>query len=186
MVCKFFLDKIVNLGSNHIWRYLLVFTLVEISFATISYSFSFFLLVCKLRKYNLKTINYILKLFKYTDIDYIWKYLVSLYIEGFVLTVCCSFTYLFYLLLFYICWSVSPMTWVSKFRNFLRHVHKLRQDLYLRALSIVFMEFSFLTFWYFFLAFFIWSVLKGHFQPFYWSVNWVFELCNIFSRCPEV
>ena len=53
---------------------------------------------------------YILKMSRYTNIVYIGRYLVLTYIERFISTVCCFFSY--------ICWSVNCMSWVSKFNNF--------------------------------------------------------------------
>ena len=47
---------------------------------------------------------------RYTNIVYIGRYLVLTYIERFISTVCCFFSY--------ICWSVNCMSWVSKFNNF--------------------------------------------------------------------
>ena len=51
------------------------------------------------------------------------------------------------------------------------------------------MESSFPTLWYFFSFFhLVCKLFKGLFQPLYWSINcisWVFQLCNIFQKCPE-
>ena len=125
----------------------LVFTLTETSFATTSYSF---LRVYKLCKSGLYLIYYILKMSRYANIVYIGRYLVLRYMERFNSTVCCFFSY--------ICWSVNCMSWVSKFNNFFLHAGKLRQDLYLRALILLFME---VHFWLSntFFAFLIWSFL---------------------------
>ena len=153
----------------------LVFTLTETSFATTSYSFEFFLLVCKS---GLQIVHYILRMSRYTNIVYIGRYLVLTYIKRFISTVCCFFSY--------ICWSVNCLSPVSKFNNFFWHAGKLRQDLYMRALILSFMESSFLTLRYFF-AFFICKFFKGFFQPPCQSVNcisWVFESWNILWTCP--
>ena len=85
----------------------MVFTLTETSFATTSYSFEFFLLVCKS---GLQIVHYILRMSRYTNIVYIGRYLVLTYIERFISTVCCFFNF--------ICWSVNSMSRVSKFNNF--------------------------------------------------------------------
>ena len=47
---------------------------------------------------------------KIRNIVYIGRYLVLTFIERFISTVCCFFSY--------ICWSVNCMSWVSKFNNF--------------------------------------------------------------------
>ena len=122
---------------------------------------------------------YILKMSTYTNIVYIGRYLALTYIERFISTICCFFTY--------ICWPVNCMSWVSKFNIFLCHVRKLRQDLYLRALILSFMESSFLTPWYFFyFSYLVCKLFKGLFQSLCQSVNcmsWVFESWNIPRRC---
>ena len=87
----------------------LVFPLTEASFATTSYSFEFFL--SGLQIMQIWSINYyILRMSRYTNIVYIRRYLVLTYIQRFISTVCCFFSY--------ICWSVNCMSWVSKFNNF--------------------------------------------------------------------
>ena len=122
---------------------------------------------------------YILKMSRYTNIVYIGRYLALTYIEKFISTVCCFFGY--------ICWSVNCMSWVSKFKIFFWHIQKVRQDLYLRALILSFMESSFLTPWYFFCFFYlVCKLCKGLFQSLCQSVNcmnWVFESWNIPRRC---
>ena len=108
---------------------------------------------------------------RYTNIVYIGRYLVLTYIERFISTVCCFFSY--------ISWSVD---------NFFWHAGKLRQDLYLRALILSSMESSFLTLQHFFCFFYLVCILfKGLFQPLCQSVNcisWVFEPLNIPWTCP--
>ena len=89
---------------------ILVFSLAETSFATISYSFKSFILVCKLCKCGLSFIHYILKMSRYTNHVYIGRYLVLRYMERFISRVCYFFSY--------ICWSVNCMSWVSKFNIF--------------------------------------------------------------------
>ena len=67
------------------------------------------------------TVNYanlVLKMSRYTNIVSIGRYLVLTYIERFISTVCCFFSY--------ICWSVNCMSWVSKFNNFFLTCTKLR------------------------------------------------------------
>ena len=64
-----------------IFRIILIFTLTETSFATISYSFTFFLIVCKSCQSGLKIINYILEVSRCTNIIYTEKYLVLIYTE---------------------------------------------------------------------------------------------------------
>ena len=123
---------------------------------------------------------YILKMSRYTYIVYIGKYLVLTYIERFISTVCCFFTY--------ICWSINCISWVSKFNIFFFwHVRKLRQDLHLRALIFSFMESLFLTPWYFFcFLYLVYKLFQGLFQSLCQSVNymsWVFESWNTRRRC---
>ena len=86
----------------------MVFTLRETSFATTSYSFGFF--SSDLPVMQTLSINYyILKMSRLTNIVYIGRYLALTYIERFISTVCCLFSY--------ICWSVNCMISVSKFNN---------------------------------------------------------------------
>ena len=82
------------------------------------------------------------------------------------------------LLLFsYICWSVNCMSWVRKFNNFILHVWKLMQDLYLRALILSFMESLFLTLQYFFCFFhLVYKFFKGLFQLLCQSANCMLSL----------
>ena len=95
---------------------------------------------------------------------YFGRYLVLTYIERFISAVCCFFSY--------ICWSVNYMSWVSKFNIFFWHVRKLRQDLYLSALILSFIESSFLTPWYFFcFLYLVCKLFKGLFQSLCQSVN---------------
>ena len=125
---------------------------------------------------------YILKMSRYTNIAYIGRYLILTYIERFVWTVCCFFSY--------ICWSANCMSWVSNFIIlFFWHVPKLMQGLYLSALILFFMESLFLTPQYFFcFLYLVCKLFKGPFQSLCQSVNcmiWVFELWNIPRRCHE-
>ena len=111
--------------------------------------------------------NYILKNQDTQNIVYIERYLLLTYIERFISTVSCFFSY--------ICWSVNCMNWVSKFNNFYLTWRETEVDLYLRALMLSFMESSFLTLRYFFLLF-----LSGSVN----CISWVFELKNVPWRCP--
>ena len=71
-------------GSNDIWSYF-CFLYTEISFATNSYYFNFFLLVCKL----CKSLHFgSVKIHKHC---LYWKDLVLTYKESFFSPVCCSF-----------------------------------------------------------------------------------------------
>ena len=121
-----FSDIIGKLGSNHIWRYFWIFL---------------FLFIC----------NHwlLLNFFPGLQIMQIWSIIYSLHFENVKIhkhclywkvfstniyrkifsTVCCFFSY--------ISWLVNCMSWVSKSNNFFWHARKLRQNLYLRVLSIV-------------------------------------------------
>ena len=101
-----FSDIIGKLGSNHIWRYFWFLHWQKFHLQPLATLLNFFLLVCKLCKSH-----YILKFSRYTNIVYIGMYLVLTYIERFISTVCCFFSYT--------AWSVYCMSWVSKFNNFL-------------------------------------------------------------------
>ena len=105
-----FWDIIGELGSNHIWRYFWFLHQQKLHLQPLATLLNIFLLVCKLYKYGLWFIHYILKMSRYTNIVYIVRYLVLTYIERFISTVCCFFSY--------ICLSVDYMSWVSKFNNF--------------------------------------------------------------------
>ena len=137
-----FQEIIGNLGSNHIWRYFWFLNWPKLHLQALATLLNCFLLVCKLYKSGISFIHYIFKMSRYTNIVYIGRYLALTYIERFISTVCCFFSY--------ICWSVNSTI-------FFWHTRKLRQDLYLRVLILSFMKSSFLTLRYFF-AFFIWSV----------------------------
>ena len=116
---------------------------------------------------------YILKMSRYTSIVYIGRYLVLAYIERFISTVCCFFSYT--------CWSVNCMTWWIVW-VFFWHAQKKRQDLYLRALVLSFVFLVLFSLFYLVRKFF-----KRLFQPLCQSVNsmsWVFESYNIPQRCP--
>ena len=66
------------------------------------------------------------------------------------------------------------MSWVCKFHNFFWHAQKLRQDLYLSALSTVLYGKWFPTFWYLFSFFhMVCKLFKDIFHPLCWSVNWM-------------
>ena len=122
-----------------------LFTLAETSFATTSYSFEFFLLVCKS---GLQIVHYILRMSRYTNIVYIGRYLVLTYIERFISTVSCFFSY--------ICWSVDCMKSISKFNNFFLTCRETEA-------RFLFEDFNFVLYGKFrlsntFFAFFIWSV----------------------------
>ena len=105
-----FWDIIGKLGSNSFWRYFWFLHWQKLHFQPLATFLNFFLLVCKLWKSGLQFIHYILKMSRYTNIVYIGRYLVLTYIERFISTVCCFFSY--------ICWSINCTSWVSKFNNF--------------------------------------------------------------------
>ena len=104
-----FWDIIGELGSNHIWRYFWFLHQQKLHLQPLATLLNIFLLVCKLYKYGLWFIHYILKMSRYTNIVYIGRYLVLTYIERFISTVCCFFSYIY--------WSVKCMSWVSKFKK---------------------------------------------------------------------
>ena len=105
-----FSDITGKLGSNNIWRYFWFLHWQKLHLQALATILIFFLLVCKLCKSGLYFIHYILKISRYTNIVDIGRYFVLTYIERFILTVCCFFSY--------ICWSVNCMSWFSKFNNF--------------------------------------------------------------------
>ena len=106
-------DKITSqtkLGCNHIWKYFWILHWQKLHLQALVTLLIFFLLVCKLCKSGLWFIHYILKMSRYTNNVYIGRYLVVAYIERFISTVCCFFSY--------ICWSMTCMSSVSKCNNF--------------------------------------------------------------------
>ena len=150
MICKLCIFQTMwKLGSNHIWRCFWFLHWQKRHLQWLASYWNFSLLVCKLSKSGLWIIHYILKMSRYANIVFLGSYLVPTYIERFIWTVCCFFSY--------ICWSVNCMSSVSKFNNFFLTCMETEQDLYLRALILSFMENLFVTLQYFF-RFFIWSV----------------------------
>ena len=122
---------------------------------------------------------YILKMSRYTNIVYIGRYLVLTYIERFISTVCCFFSY--------ICWSVNCMSWVSKFNNFFLTCRETEARFIFEGFNIVlygkFISDSPILFLFFYL---VCKLFKGLFQSLCQSVNcmsWVFESWNIPRRC---
>ena len=122
---------------------------------------------------------YILKMSRYTNIVYIGRYLVLTYIERFISTVCCFFSY--------ICWSVNCMSWVSKFNNFFLTCTETEARFIFEGFNIVlyrkFISDSLILFCFFYL---VCKLFKGLFQSLCQSVNcmsWVFESWNIPRRC---
>ena len=99
-----------KMGGNHIWRYFLFLHWQKLHLQTLPTLLNCFLLVFKLWKSGLYFFHYILKMSRYTNIVYIGRYLALTYIERFISTICCFFSY--------ICWSVNCMSWVSKFKKF--------------------------------------------------------------------
>ena len=123
--------------------------------------------------------HYNLKMSRYTNIVNIGRYLVLTYIETFISTVCCFFSY--------ICWSVNFISWVSKFNNFFLTCTETDARFIFEGFNIVFMENSSLTHWYFFCIFYlVCKLFKGLSQSLCQSVNcmsWVFKSWNIPRRC---
>ena len=123
-----------------------------------------FLPVCKF-------IHSILKMSTYTNMVYIGRYLVLTYIEEFISTVCCFFSY--------ICWSVNCMSWVSKLSNCFQTCRETEARFIFEILILSFMESSFLTPPYIFCFFYlVCNLFKGLFQTLWQSFNciiWVFE-----------
>ena len=123
---------------------------------------------------------YILKMSRYTNIVYIGRYLVLTYIERFISTVCCFFSY--------ICWSVNCMSWVSKFNNFFLTCTETEARFIFEGFNIVlYGKFISDSLQYFFSFFdLVCKLFKGLFQSFCQSVNcmiWVFESWKIPRRC---
>ena len=155
-------QTIQKLWSNHVWRHFWFLHCQKLHLqplATLEF-FSSGLQIIQIWSIN----YYILKMPRYTSIVCIGRYLVLTYIERFVSTVCCFFSY--------ICWSLNCMSWISKLSNFSWHKQKLRQDLYLRALILPFMDSSFLTPWYFFcFLYLVCKLFKRFFHSYFQSVN---------------
>ena len=122
---------------------------------------------------------YILKMPRYTNIVYIRRYLVLTYIERFVSTIYCFFSY--------ICWSVNCMSWVSKSNNFFLACTETEAEfifegfnivLYAKLISDPMIHFLFL--------YMVCKLFKALSQSLCQSVNfmsWVFESWNIPRRC---
>ena len=117
MVCKLCIFQIYSQTWKLVeFEDIFVLYILETSLATNSNSINFFLLVCKLCKFGIKIINYILKVSRYTNIVVkIYKYCLywevfSMDKERFFSTVCCFFSFT--------CRSVNCMSWVSKFHSF--------------------------------------------------------------------
>ena len=120
---------------------------------------------------------YILKMSRYTNIVYIGRYLVLTYIERFISTACCFFSY--------ICWSAKCMSWVSKFNNFFLTCTETEARFIFEGFNIVlygkFISDSSILF-----SNLVCKLFKGLFQSLCQSVNcmsWVFESWNIPRRC---
>ena len=118
---------------------------------------------------------YILKMSRNTNIVYIRRYLALTYIERFISTICCFFSY--------ICWSVNCMSWVSKFNNFFLTCRETEAKFIFEGFNIVlygkFISDSQIHFLFFYL---VCKLCKGLFQSLCQSVNcmsWVFESWNI-------
>ena len=109
MICKLCIFQTIGkLWSNHIWRHFWFLHWQKLHLqplATLEF-FSSGLEIMQI--WSIK--YYILKMSRNTNIVYIGKYLALTYIERFISTICCFFSY--------ICWSVNCMSWVSKFSNF--------------------------------------------------------------------
>ena len=135
-----------KLENNHIWRYFLFLHWQKLHLQPLATLLNLFLLVCKLCKSG----HYILKISRYTNIAYTGRYLVLTYIERFVSTICCFFSY--------ICWSVNCMNWVSKFNNFFLTCRETDARFIFEGFNIVL--YGKVHFWLSdtFFAFFIWSV----------------------------
>ena len=119
---------------------------------------------------------YILKMSRYTNIVYIGRYLALTYIERFISTICCFFSC--------ICWSVSCMSRVSKFRNFLTCTETEARFIF-DGFNIVLygklISDSLLIFFYL-----VCKLCKGLFISLCQSVicmSWVFESWNIPRKC---
>ena len=120
---------------------------------------------------------YILKMSRNTNIVYIWRYLALTYIERFISTICCFFSY--------ICWPVNCMSWVSKFNNFFLTCTETEARFIFEGFNFVlygkFISDSPILFLYL-----VCKLFKGLFQSLCQSVNcmsWVFESWNIPQRC---
>ena len=122
---------------------------------------------------------YILKMSRNTNIVYIWRYLALTYIERFISTICCFFSY--------ICWPVNCMSWVSKFNNFFLTCTETEARLIFEGFNTAlygnFVSDTLILFLFFYL---VCKLCKGLFQSVCQSVNctsWVFESWNIPQRC---
>ena len=104
MICKLCIFQTIGkLWSNHIWRHFWFLHWQKLylqPLATLEF-FSSGLLIMQIW-----SINYYI-LTRYTNIG---RYLALTYIERFISTIWCLFSY--------ICWSVNCMSWASKFNNF--------------------------------------------------------------------
>ena len=116
---------------------------------------------------------------KIRNIVYIGRYLVLTFIERFISTVCCFFSY--------VCWSVYCMRWISKFNNFFLTCTETEARFIFEGFNIVlygkFISDSPILFLFFYL---VCKLCKGLFQSLCQSVNcmsWVFESWNIPRRC---
>ena len=161
-----------KLGSNHIWRYFWFLHWQKLHLQLLATLLNFFFfMVCKLCKSGVQIIHYILKMLRYTNIVYIGRYLVLTYIEIFISTVCCSFSY--------ICWPVNCMSWVSKFNNFFLICTETEAKFIFEGLYIVLYGNFICDFPILFSLFFIWSVncLRDFFNHFVsQSILWVGSL----------
>ena len=162
-----------KLGSNHIWRHFWFLHWKKLDLQPLTALLNFSCQVCKLC---------ILKTSRYTNIDYIAKYLVLTYIERFISTVCCF--------LRYICWSVNCMSWVSKFNNFFLTCTETEARFIFEGFNIALYEkfisdspILFLLFFYL-----VCILFEGLFRSLCQSVNymsWVSKFNNFFLTCRE-
>ena len=122
---------------------------------------------------------YILKMSRYTNIVYIGRYLVLAYIERFISTVCCFFSY--------ICWSVNCMSWVSKFKNCFLTCTDTEARFIFEGFNIVlygkFISDSLTLFLFFYLVCKLFEVLFQSLCQLVNCMSWVFESWNIPRRC---
>ena len=89
----------------------------------------------------------------------------------------------------YICWSVSCISWVSKFKKFFLTCTKTETWCIFEGFNIVlYGKFIFSSSILFSRFYLVCKLFKGLFQPLSQSVNcmnWVFETWSISRRCPE-
>ena len=118
---------------------------------------------------------------KIRNIVYIGRYLVLTFIERFISTVCCFFSYIY--------WSVNCMSRVSIFNSFFLTCTDTEARFIFEGFTIVlygkFISDSLILFFTFF--YLVCKLFKGLFQPLFQLVNcmiWVFESYNILRRCP--